>query len=224
MESLRIEKMINKESKEVFKSLQEGKLFMNCSADSNTIQLDFRTGGKYKVDFKTHQASNWGEFLEIIPNQKIVFTWCQTFGLDQKPDTTVTIELFPEGNKTKLVLVHSGFKDQASHDNHKDGWTGGINDFTNEMEHNRIRLLRRFATTVEELYKTVKQRGEFVEVIPNQKMTLSLNGTTTTLVFNKRDDTFSTLEIVQEGVSGPEEHKSYRQKWDVLTSQLLEVF
>lgn len=42
MIDLRFEKMISKDVSEVFASLREGKLFMNCSADSNSLDIDFR--------------------------------------------------------------------------------------------------------------------------------------------------------------------------------------
>lgn len=58
MYSLKVEKVISREVKDVFKSLQEGKLFMNCGADSNSIEIDFRVGGKYKLNFKNHKVSN----------------------------------------------------------------------------------------------------------------------------------------------------------------------
>jgi uncharacterized protein YndB with AHSA1/START domain len=130
---------------------------MNCGSDSNSINIDFRVGGKYKINFYNNKKSNWGEFLEIIPNQKIVFSWCQTFDDDQKPDTKVTIELFAEGSKTKLVLEHRGFKDQPLCDAHTQGWTTGITDLASEMEGGHIRLVRRYDVPREKLYEAFKE-------------------------------------------------------------------
>lgn len=224
MNDLKIEKIISKDAKEVFKSLQAGRLFMNCSADSNSIDIDFRVGGKYKLNFKNHKVSNWGEFLEIIPNQKIVFTWCQTFGPDQKPDTKVTIQLFAEGLKTRLVLEHSGFKDQSVCDNHYQGWNGGINDLATEMESGRIRLLRRYETPVEKLYDTVKKSknlfGEIHDLVPNQKITIDSN---VSLLFTARDEGNSALEITHEGLFTEKDRDASRNNWDRITTQLTEL-
>lgn len=224
MHTLKIEKMIAKDAKEVFKSLQEGRLFMNCSADSNSIDMDFRVGGKYKLNFKNHKVSNWGEFLEIIPNQKIVFTWCQTFGPDQKPDTKVTIELFADGPKTKLVLEHSGFKDQSACDGHFQGWNGGINDLANEMESGRIRLVRRYETPVEKLYDMVKESkhlfGEFQDFVLNHKITIGPN---VTLLFSARDEKNSALEITHEGLFADKDKEASRNNWDRVTTKLTEL-
>jgi uncharacterized protein YndB with AHSA1/START domain len=224
MYDLKIEKMINKDAEVVFKSLQEGKLFMNCSADSNSIDIDFRIGGKYKINFKNHKVSNWGEFLEIIPNQKIVFTWCQTFGPDQKPDTKVTIELQALGPKTKLVLEHTGFQDQSTCDNHFQGWNGGINDLTNEIENGRIRLVRRYETPVEKLYEKVleskKLFGEVQDFVLNQKITLDSN---VTLLFAVRDENNSALEIIHDGLFTDKDIEVNRKNWDRVTTKLMEI-
>jgi uncharacterized protein YndB with AHSA1/START domain len=158
---VKTEKLIGRPAKEVFHALGEGRLFMNCSADSRSMQMDFRVGGHYKIDFKSMGASNFGEFLEIIPDKKIVFTWCQAFGADQKPDTQVTIELFGEGSKTRLVLVHTGFKTVEHQENHRGGWTTGLADFDAEIENGRLRMVRRFKVPVEKLYETSKNPESF---------------------------------------------------------------
>lgn len=210
MYDLKIEKMISKSAHEVFNSLKAGKLFMNCSADSNSIELDFRVGGKYKLHFKNHKVSNWGEFLEIIPDQKIVFTWCQTFGADQKPDTKVTIELFSEGPGTKLVLEHKGFKDKETCDNHYQGWNGGINDMTSEMEEDKIRLVRRYDTPVEKLKALVKASNDF-------------KVSNITLHFMEREGQASALEIIHSGLRSDGEKETSRNNWDKVTTKLMEM-
>jgi uncharacterized protein YndB with AHSA1/START domain len=224
MQNLKIEKVIARDPKDVFKSLKEGKLFMNCSADSNSIEIDFRVGGKYKLNFKNHKVSNWGEFLEIVPEKKIVFSWCQTFGPDQKPDTRVTIELVPEGAMTKLVLEHVGFKDKETCDSHYQGWSGGINDLANEMENGCIRLVRRYELPVEALYQKVTELkdlfGDTRVEIPNQKLAL---GEHVTIVFSQRDDKISALEVLQNNLLKESDRDSTRKHWDKVTTKLLEI-
>jgi uncharacterized protein YndB with AHSA1/START domain len=156
MYQVKTEKMIAKPVSEVFRALKEGRLFMNCSADSGSMKIDFRVGGKYHVEFKNIGKSNYGEFLEIVPDKKIVFSWCQQFGVSQKPDTQVTIELFPEGSKTKLALLHTGFTDKEICDGHNRGWTNGINDLAEEMQNGRLRMVRDFGVPVEKLFESCK--------------------------------------------------------------------
>ncbi len=50
-----------------------------------------------------------GRFTELVDDRRVVFTW----GWEGHPtvppgSTTVTIELVPEGESTRVVLTHSG--------------------------------------------------------------------------------------------------------------------
>jgi uncharacterized protein YndB with AHSA1/START domain len=91
--------------------------------DGTEAELDPRPGGVYRVLVGgKHQAA--GEFVEVVPMEKLVIS----FGWDQ-PDhpippgsTTVEITLHPEGDKTRLRLVHRGLPDDAVAD-HEGGWT-----------------------------------------------------------------------------------------------------
>jgi uncharacterized protein YndB with AHSA1/START domain len=86
-------------------------------------ELDPRPGGTYRV-LVGGEHYGAGEFVEVVPNERVAFT----FGWDA-PDhpipagsTTVTITLIPEGNKTRVQLVHSGLPADAIND-HNTGWT-----------------------------------------------------------------------------------------------------
>jgi len=84
--------------------------------------LDPRPGGTYRVHVGDgHQAA--GKFVEVVPNEKVVFT----FGWDL-PDhpipassTEVEITLAADGDKTRLRLVHRGLPADAVSD-HTQGW------------------------------------------------------------------------------------------------------
>jgi uncharacterized protein YndB with AHSA1/START domain len=85
-------------------------------------EVDARPGGAYRVLVGgEHQSA--GEFLEVVPHEKVVFT----FGWDQ-PDhpvppgsTTIEITLHPEGDKTLVRLTHRGLPADAV-DDHGHGW------------------------------------------------------------------------------------------------------
>jgi len=86
-------------------------------------KYELKPGGIYKVSVMgTHPAL--GAFTEVVPNEKIAFT----FGWDQPGHpipagtTTVAITLIPEGEETRVRLVHSGLPDDAVSD-HTQGWT-----------------------------------------------------------------------------------------------------
>jgi uncharacterized protein YndB with AHSA1/START domain len=69
-----------------------------------SCELDVRTGGKYRLVFGDDPESPmafFGEYLEVVPNQRIVWT-NEEDGADG-PVTTVTLE--EKDGKTTLVLT-----------------------------------------------------------------------------------------------------------------------
>ncbi len=85
-------------------------------------ELDPRPGGTYRVLVgDKHQSA--GEFVEVVPDRKVVFT----FGWDEPGhpipagSTEVEISLLPEGDKTRIRLVHRGLPEDAVSD-HTGGW------------------------------------------------------------------------------------------------------
>lgn len=84
--------------------------------------IEPRPGGRFRVNV-TGDGFASGEFVEIIPNRRVVFTWGW-----ESPDsplrpgsTTVAIELFPEGNETLIRLTHSRLPEPAR-ETHALGW------------------------------------------------------------------------------------------------------
>ena len=90
--------------------------------DGTVAEIDPRPGGIYRV-LVAGQHQSAGEYVEVVPKEKVVFT----FGWDEKDhpipagSTTVAISLHPEGQKTRVRLVHSELPDDAVAD-HTVGW------------------------------------------------------------------------------------------------------
>jgi len=84
--------------------------------------LDPRPGGLYRVDINGRDVAR-GEFLEVVPYTRIVFTWgWEGDGAPLPPGaSTVEITLTPDGGGTILRLRHSGLP-PALHDIHAQGW------------------------------------------------------------------------------------------------------
>ena len=86
------------------------------------VELDPRPGGVYRVlAGGRHQAS--GEFVEVVPNERVVFTfgWEEPGHPIPPGSTRVEITLVPEGTKTRIQLVHRGLPADAVAD-HTRGW------------------------------------------------------------------------------------------------------
>lgn len=84
--------------------------------------LDLRVGGAYHLDmhYKGKSYPHHGEYLEIEPPHRLVFTWISeaTHG---KP-SIVTIELHARGEQTELVLTHEGLPSEDNAESHREGW------------------------------------------------------------------------------------------------------
>jgi uncharacterized protein YndB with AHSA1/START domain len=91
-----------------------------------SARLDPRPGGEYRVVvLPGHTAS--GEFVELDPPRRLVFTW----GWEPEGDepgtvppgsSTIEIELEPSGEGTRLRFVHRDLPSPASAESHGHGW------------------------------------------------------------------------------------------------------
>lgn len=87
-----------------------------------TARLDARPGGVYRVDIN-ERAIAVGEYVELDPPKRLVFTWGWE-GSDAVPpgSSTVEVTLTPDGDGTVLHLVHRDLP-AGEGTAHSDGWT-----------------------------------------------------------------------------------------------------
>lgn len=88
-------------------------------------ELDVRIGGKYDVVFRTEDGEQHhvsGVYREVVPNEKLVFSWAWRSTPDRESLVTVLIQ--PEGSGSQLTLRHEKFFDEKARDGHLHGWTG----------------------------------------------------------------------------------------------------
>lgn len=87
-----------------------------------SAELDPRPGGAFRVDINDRDVA-LGEFVEVEPHRRVVFTWgWQSEDSPTPPgSSTVEIALTPQGASTLLRLVHRDLpaESQAAHDH---GW------------------------------------------------------------------------------------------------------
>ncbi len=226
---LEVVKIIKRSAEDVFKAIGEGRIFLNCGADTETLEIDFRVGGKYSIQFLGYGMKNRGEFLEIIPNKKIVFTWCQDFSSDPTPDTRVEIELKDLGGNTEVKLVHSGFSDSENRDAHEGGWTSGITDMGREMVDGQINMTRKFKKSASELFEICKNptdvfsnaEMDIVESKINEKLVYSLAHSKVTLTFENDDESGGAwISLVHEGLDSDAKLQNQRSNWDMKLKKL----
>lgn len=105
--------------------------FTDCSVSPSPAAK----GGRYRHTWRgtgekpgTHHR--FGRFLELVPGRVVSFEWRGEQGdgvsLEGLGDTVVTITLTPEGEGTRVKLVHSGWAASgpasAMRDKHDGGW------------------------------------------------------------------------------------------------------
>ncbi len=85
-------------------------------------ELDPRPGGVYRVTMRDGvQAS--GEFVEIDPPRRLVFTWGWNHDHTVAPGSThVEVTLTEQDGGTLVVLRHSGLPDIEQRSHHQGGW------------------------------------------------------------------------------------------------------
>ena len=84
--------------------------------------LDVRPGGKFRIVMKGEDDAPIavGEYREVVPGERLVFTW----GWDGDPSqpTLVTVTFGDAGNATEVVLVHERFANAETCEHHRQGW------------------------------------------------------------------------------------------------------
>jgi uncharacterized protein YndB with AHSA1/START domain len=78
--------------------------------------LDPRPGGTFRVDVNGRDTVA-GEYLEVEPPRRVVFTW----GFQDPGASRVEVTLEPDGEGTLVVLQHHGLAG-AARESHSTGW------------------------------------------------------------------------------------------------------
>lgn len=67
--------------------------------------LDARVGGSFQFDLE-NGTSIVGTYLQMVPPEKLAFTWSGGAAQDWK--TVVTLDFLDQGTATEVVLTHEG--------------------------------------------------------------------------------------------------------------------
>ena len=90
-----------------------------------SAETDVCVGGRYHVVFQTldgeeHDVS--GFYREVVPNQKLVFSW--SWRTLPERTSLVTVTMKAEEGGTLFTLTHEQFFDEKARDDHRRGWSG----------------------------------------------------------------------------------------------------
>lgn len=96
----------------------------NMKPASVQADLDVRIGGRYRISFVRDDGEYFeagGIYREIVPNERLVFSWA--WHSTPERESLVTITLKPEGGGTLMIFHHAQFFDETARDNHQRGWS-----------------------------------------------------------------------------------------------------
>ncbi len=94
-----------------------------------------RVGGRYLIEMLDPDSEARyvavGRYLELAPPERIVMThgWLEPGEAPEAVDarsTRVTVELFDDGPRTRMVFTQRGFRTDADRDSHEGGWTSAF--------------------------------------------------------------------------------------------------
>ncbi|HEY1309844.1 MAG TPA: SRPBCC domain-containing protein [Pseudolabrys sp.] len=92
-----------------------------------SVESDPRTGGRYRWLMQApngEQHDVGGAYREVIPNEKLVFTWA--WKSTPERESLVTVLIKPDGQGSLMTLTHEQFFDDEARDRHNQGWEGAM--------------------------------------------------------------------------------------------------
>jgi uncharacterized protein YndB with AHSA1/START domain len=90
-------------------------------------EADPRPGGAFRVMLREDNGDRHevaGEYTEIEPGQRLVFSWAWVSTPERVSRVTVGFRPVPEG--TEVTLTHDRFADEATATRHTRGWTESL--------------------------------------------------------------------------------------------------
>lgn len=148
--SMRVSRVIEAPREEVYRALTDpssrhAKRFVPDQVPGEPMKLTFdrtepaREGEPYRVTMTAEQGpakgehTAYGEFLELVPNERIV----ETHNWEDDPDhgetrVTITLEDAPDG--TRVTILHEGLPTRESAEGHADGFAECLANLAASME------------------------------------------------------------------------------------------
>ena len=128
--SLTIKRRLNAPPAKVYAAWTDPQMiarwFGPAGVESVEAKTDLRIGGRYHIIMHVpgDRHDVMGVYREVMPNEKLVFTWAWKSMPERESLVTVTFK--PDGAGTLLTLLHEQFFDADARDRHQQGWGGAI--------------------------------------------------------------------------------------------------
>jgi uncharacterized protein YndB with AHSA1/START domain len=124
-EPIVIERIFNAPVARVWKALTDVNQMREWYFDLKEFKPQVGFDFEFVVEHEGNSYHHLCRVVEVIPEKKIAYTWRYK---DEPGDSLVTIELSPDGEKTRLKLTHTGIETfprtpAYARKNFEQGWT-----------------------------------------------------------------------------------------------------
>ena len=100
------------------------------NVQTRDLVADARVGGEFRWDLVNPEGEEMtihGEFRELQPGKKVVFTWqWDDDEVWENHISVVTVELSDRDGGTELRLIHEQLPNEQSRDGHNGGWNSAL--------------------------------------------------------------------------------------------------
>lgn len=130
--SLRLERAFDATPEEVFDAWTDPEVLrrwwvVDAAWRTPVAEVDLRPGGRYRLSMEDPASGSvhtvGGEYLEVKRPERLVYTWQWEVPAGEVSHvSTVTVGFIGDGERTTLVLEHTGLESPESRDRHRHGW------------------------------------------------------------------------------------------------------
>jgi uncharacterized protein YndB with AHSA1/START domain len=132
--SLRLERTFDAPAAEVFDAWTNPEVLRrwwaaNPAWRTPLAEVDLRIGGEYRISMEDPQDGSVhtvrGQYSEVRRPERLVYSWCWEEGTGETGHvSTVAVDFVGDGERTTVVVEHSGFETPKSAEQHRHGWEG----------------------------------------------------------------------------------------------------
>jgi uncharacterized protein YndB with AHSA1/START domain len=99
--------------------------------------MDVRVGGEYRIEMKAPDGEIYavrGVIEELSPPNLLSYTWSWEEDEGEEHESKVTYRLSPDGDGTRIELVHTQLASDESAQRHQEGWNGCFANLSKHLE------------------------------------------------------------------------------------------
>lgn len=136
---LEISRLIPAPRKKVFEAWIRPELMQQwfCPQDLivDDVEADARPDGKYFIAMKDMARNKifkvFGTYKEILPDQKLVFTW--EWEEPDQAESLVTVTFKDNNGGTEVKVLHERYVDMADEQGHREGWISALENLEKKL-------------------------------------------------------------------------------------------